>query len=67
MANAVAAVRRWGCSRAVVISQQIQKQLTWSVREVIHVSVEDDCIVLRPIIFPERPLGTRVNISNKEI
>lgn len=49
--KSVQTVRRWGNSRAVVITQRVQKQLTWSLREVVHVSVEDDAIVLRPITF----------------
>jgi len=51
MAKNVAAIRRWGTSRAVVISRRVQKQLTWPLREVIHVSVENDAIVMRPISF----------------
>ena len=51
MSLAVQAVRRWGNSRAVVISKRVQSQLSWALREVIHVSVEDDAIVLRPVRF----------------
>ena len=52
MARGVQAVRRWGTSRAVIISRQIQEQITWPLREVVFVSVEDDAIVLRPVTFP---------------
>jgi len=52
MAKDVAAIRRWGTSRAVVISRRVQKQLSWPLREVIHVSVENDAIVMRPINLP---------------
>lgn len=51
MATGVQSVRRWGNSRAVVITKRVQKQLSWPLREVIHVSVEDDAIVLRPLRF----------------
>lgn len=54
MPKNISAVRRWGNSRAVVISQRVQEQLTWALREVVHVSVEDDAIVLRPLQLPPR-------------
>jgi antitoxin component of MazEF toxin-antitoxin module len=52
MAKHVQAVRRWGNSRAVIISRRVQDQITWPLRELVHVSVEDDAIVLRPVSFP---------------
>jgi antitoxin component of MazEF toxin-antitoxin module len=45
----VQAVRKWGNSRAVVITRRVQRQLSWSLREVVHVCVEGDAIVLRPV------------------
>ncbi|HZD31616.1 MAG TPA: hypothetical protein VE779_08135 [Candidatus Angelobacter sp.] len=36
----------------MVISRRVQKALTWPLREVLHVSVEGDAIVLRPITLP---------------
>jgi antitoxin component of MazEF toxin-antitoxin module len=47
--QSVQAVRKWGNSRAVVITRRVQRQLTWNLREVVHVSVVDDAIVLRPV------------------
>lgn len=53
MAKHVQAVRRWGNSRAVVISQRVQDLVTWPLRELVHVSVEHDRIVLGPVNFPK--------------
>jgi hypothetical protein len=33
----------------VVITRRVQKQLSWRLREIVHVSVEDDAIVLRAV------------------
>lgn len=49
----VVAVRRWATSRAVVIPRHIQRLLSWRVGDVLHISVENNTVVLRPIELPK--------------
>jgi antitoxin component of MazEF toxin-antitoxin module len=62
----IQAVRRWGTSRAVVITRRVQSQVSWPLREVVHVSVEDDAIVLRPVtITVGAPKSTATPVSER--
>jgi len=65
MAKGIAAIRRWGNSRAAIITKQVQEQLSWPLREVVFVSVEDDAIVLRPVHFP--PSSRRASRAKAEV
>ena len=50
----------------MIISQRVQDQITWPLRELVHVSVEDDAIVLRPVAFPPKsPHASRAKAAGE--
>lgn len=52
MARNVLAVRRWGNSRAVCIPVWVHRLLTWRVGDNVYATVENNCLILRPVTLP---------------
>jgi antitoxin component of MazEF toxin-antitoxin module len=49
----VVAVRKWGQSVAVALPSPIAKELGWTVRDVLHVDIQGDALVLQRVTMPK--------------
>lgn len=69
MPKHVVNVRRWGASQAVTIPAFLHRQLKWRVGQLLHIQVENGCVVLRPLnmaaaLRPETPEDSVTNGDN---
>lgn len=63
MPRHVIQVRRWGCSQAAVIPSFMARQLKWRVGQLLHIQVENGCVVLRPMDLPKGAVSSEASES----